>query len=98
MLKILPNFSSRAENFQIFINFSGGKENMIGLDQNGAIVISGIGGRFPKSRNVAEFWTNLLSGQELFTEDDSRWPVGKWCACARVLNHTICYFYDETVP
>jgi len=41
------------------------------------IVISGISGRYPESSNVNEFWTNLMSGQELVTIDDKRWPVGK---------------------
>lgn len=41
------------------------------------IVISGIGGRYPESEHVDEFWDNLLSGQELVSIDDRRWPVGK---------------------
>lgn len=41
------------------------------------VAITGIGGRYPESKNVDEFWSNLLSGRELCTEDDSRWPVGK---------------------
>jgi hypothetical protein len=41
------------------------------------IVISGISGRYPESMNMQEFWDNLLSGQELSSEDDRRYPVGK---------------------
>lgn len=41
------------------------------------IVISGISGRYPESANVNEFWNNLMSGQELVTIDDRRWPIGE---------------------
>ena len=41
------------------------------------VVITGIGGRYPMSRNPEEFWTNLCSGIELCSMDDSRWPVGE---------------------
>ena len=41
------------------------------------VVISGISGRYPESDNLDQFWSNLLSGVELGTEDDRRWPVGK---------------------
>ena len=43
-----------------------------------AIVISGISGRYPESLNVHEFWEKLLSGRELSSIDDRRWPVGEW--------------------
>lgn len=41
------------------------------------IVITGIAGRYPESNNVDEFWTKLLSGVELISADDRRWPIGK---------------------
>ncbi|GMR51168.1 hypothetical protein PMAYCL1PPCAC_21363, partial [Pristionchus mayeri] len=40
------------------------------------IVISGVSGRFPRSENVEEFGDLLLAGEDLITEDDSRWPPG----------------------
>jgi acyl transferase domain-containing protein len=40
------------------------------------IVISGISGRYPESANVEEFWNQLISGKELSSIDDRRWPVG----------------------
>jgi len=40
------------------------------------VVISGIGGRFPRSANVAEFSDNLLCGKDLL-EPAKRWPPGK---------------------
>ncbi|RWS12016.1 fatty acid synthase-like protein [Dinothrombium tinctorium] len=40
------------------------------------IVISGISGRFPNSDSIEEFWFNLVNGNELYTADDRRWPVG----------------------
>ncbi|CAJ0579052.1 unnamed protein product, partial [Mesorhabditis spiculigera] len=40
------------------------------------IVISGVSGRFPQSENVKEFGDKLLAGEDLVTEDDSRWPPG----------------------
>lgn len=42
------------------------------------IVISGISGRYPESDNTEEFWTKLLAGDELYTADDRRWPLGKF--------------------
>lgn len=47
-------------------------------DKNDPIVISGISGRFPESKNLDEFWSHLMSGQELYKEDDSRWTIGKF--------------------
>ena len=44
---------------------------------NEDIVISGISGRYPESDSLDEFWSNLMSGVELVTADDRRWPVGK---------------------
>lgn len=41
------------------------------------IVISGISGRYPESNSVDEFWEKLLSGVELISSNDLRWPVGK---------------------
>lgn len=41
------------------------------------IVISGIGGRYPDSADVDEFWSKIMSGVELSTIDDRRWPVGE---------------------
>lgn len=40
------------------------------------VAITGIGGRYPRSADVDEFWENLLSGQELCTDDESRMPKG----------------------
>ncbi|RWS02243.1 fatty acid synthase-like protein, partial [Dinothrombium tinctorium] len=44
-------------------------------DNNDDIVITGISGRFPNADNIEEFWNQLVSGTELSTCDDSRWPV-----------------------
>ena len=41
------------------------------------IVISGISGRYPESMNMEEFWNKLISGKELSSIDDRRWPVGE---------------------
>lgn len=40
------------------------------------IVISGIAGRFPESKNVEEFKNNLLNKVDLVTDDDRRWKLG----------------------
>lgn len=40
------------------------------------IVISGIAGRFPESRNVEELKNNLLNKIDLVTDDDRRWKLG----------------------
>ena len=42
------------------------------------IVISGMSGRFPESRNVEEFSKNLYSGVDMVTESEDRWPGGKF--------------------
>ena len=41
------------------------------------VVISGMSGRFPMSRNVEEFSKNLFSGVDMITESDDRWPGGE---------------------
>lgn len=46
-------------------------------DHEDEIVISGISGRYPECENVNEFWDNLMSGEELVSIDDRRWPVGE---------------------
>ena len=40
------------------------------------IVISGMSGRFPQSRNVEEFSRNLYEGIDMVTESEDRWPGG----------------------
>lgn len=40
------------------------------------IVISGIGGCFPESDNFDELQDNLLSGYDMVTTENSRWPPG----------------------
>lgn len=48
------------------------------IDNSDPVTITGLGGRFPKSWDVDEFWFNLLTGTQLCTESDERWPVGKF--------------------
>ena len=60
------------------------------------IVISGIGGRYPMSDNVEQFWSNLLSGVEMSTIDDSRYEPGKSTVKPRYRLHrllTRCSIY-----
>lgn len=40
------------------------------------IVISGISCRFPQSESIDEFASNLISGVDMVTADDTRWPIG----------------------
>jgi len=40
------------------------------------IVISGIAGRFPESKNVVELKNNLLNKVDMITDDDRRWKLG----------------------
>ncbi len=42
------------------------------------IVISGIACRLPESDNVGEFAQHLFNGDDMVTEDDRRWPPGKY--------------------
>lgn len=40
------------------------------------IAIIGISGRFPRAQNLAEYWENLLTGQDCITEiPGERWPL-----------------------
>lgn len=40
------------------------------------IVISGISGRFPESKNVEELKNNLLNKVDMVTDDNRRWKLG----------------------
>ena len=42
------------------------------------VVISGATGRFPASGDLEEFKENLFNSVDMVTEDDARWPVGKF--------------------
>lgn len=48
------------------------------IDTADPVTITGLGGRYPKSWDVDEFWYNLMTGSQLCTESDERWPVGKF--------------------
>ena len=43
---------------------------------NDSIVITGIAGRYPCCESVDELRDSLFGGNDLVTEDDSRWPPG----------------------
>ena len=40
------------------------------------VFVSGASCRLPESDNLEEFWENLISGKDMVTEDDRRWPPG----------------------
>ncbi|XP_053205836.1 fatty acid synthase-like [Panonychus citri] len=40
-----------------------------------SLVISGLSGRYPESRSLEEFWSNLVNGHDVATIDDRRWPT-----------------------
>jgi len=42
------------------------------------VVISGATGRFPASADLEEFKENLFNSVDMITEDESRWPIGKY--------------------
>lgn len=58
------------------------------------IVISGISGRYPESENLDEFWENLLSGCELVSADDRRWPVCKYQHVDLCIKNILWSFYQ----
>jgi len=41
------------------------------------VVISGIACRLPESDNIAEFRDHLMNGDDMVTENDSRFPPGE---------------------
>ncbi|KAI5764340.1 FASN protein [Gulo gulo luscus] len=40
------------------------------------VVIAGMSGKLPESDNMQEFWTNLIGGIDMVTDDDRRWKAG----------------------
>lgn len=44
------------------------------------VVIAGMSGKLPESDNMQEFWTNLIGGIDMVTDDDRRWKAGEWAA------------------
>lgn len=40
------------------------------------VVITGISGRFPESRNIIELKNNLMNKVDLITDNSSRWVQG----------------------
>lgn len=44
-------------------------------------------GKLPESDNLQEFWTNLIGGIDMVTDDDRRWKAGEWVAPA-LASHT----------
>ncbi len=57
------------------------------------IVISGIACRLPESDNVGEFAQHLFNGDDMVTEDDRRWPPGRF-ATVIVLIKSLCNVSD----
>ena len=56
------------------------------------IVISGISGRLPESSNLDEFRQHLISGYDMVTVDDRRWPPGIvfWNYLFSIVGVTFC--------
>jgi len=52
------------------------KKNYKAPEPGEEIVISGIAGRFPESKNVEELKNNLLNKVDMVTDDDRRWKLG----------------------
>lgn len=40
-------------------------------------MIAGMSGKLPESENLQEFWTNLIGGVDMVTDDDRRWKAGE---------------------
>lgn len=57
-----------------------------------AIVISGIGGRYPESDSLDEFRDNLYNNVDMICGDDRRWPVGKSTFCSQLFVEYRVYF------
>ena len=60
------------------------------MTSNSEIVISGISGRYPESLNMHEFWNRLLSGTELSSIDNRRWPLGESKESSDSAVHNVC--------
>ena len=63
-------------------SFGMGKEDKIGTDLNRMrdIAIIGISARFPKSRNLEEFWHHIIQGHYLITEvPKDHWDIPPGC-------------------
>ena len=46
-------------------------------DEMAQVVISGVACRLPQSDNIAEFRDHLMNGDDMVTENDSRFEPGK---------------------
>lgn len=46
--------------------------------QDFSVVVSGVSGRFSQCDDIDELREKLFSGVDLITEDDERWPKGKF--------------------
>lgn len=65
-------------------------QRKIAIDDPGEeIVISGIAGRYPESKNVKHLQENLFNKVDLITEDDRRWKLG-----ILLVFHTIIEIHD----
>lgn len=62
-----------------------------------AIVISGISGKFPNSKNIDELIENLMNGVDCVTSNHSRWPKSKIIIVnfnsiyANIVNNDACF-------
>lgn len=65
---------------------------MIPKPSDDDIVISGMSGRLPFSDDLDHFASNLYSGIDMVTEDDSRYPIGKFLItfATLIINVTKC--------
>lgn len=52
------------------------KKNYAVTEPGEEVVISGISGRFPESRNVIELKNNLMNKVDLITDNSTRWRQG----------------------
>ena len=61
------------------------KVNYAAVEPGEEVVITGLSGRFPESRNIMELKDNLMKKVDLITENYSRWRLGN---CDLTLNHS----------
>lgn len=57
------------------------------------VVISGVGGRFPKSENMEHLKANLNNKVNMVTDNDCRWDKGKFRVTMLLVKRNIFNLY-----
>jgi len=60
---------------------------LVKCDPGDEIVISGFSGSFPNSDGLPDFANKLFNKEDLISDDNRRWTIGKKCYIVYVVNY-----------